>query len=339
MKKTIFTAIFIIFISFTVFCNGHLELANTQEIGLENIIDVKVLYSSEKVSLFMGTTDTLIIKEYMSENKNKYFAKITNFGNTITIENGRWPFRPFSTFNRRLEVYLPASYDNTINIKTSSGDIETSDLFCSKITIKSSSGDVSVKSITAETMEIKSSSGNITIGSANGEISIESSSGRIDSGKVTGSLLSKTSSGDIHCENIQGTANLHTHSGDIVFSSTSGNISAEASSGDIKADMGAGSINAKTTSGKIHCTAAESSGDISLNTTSGSVRLYLPVNFKFHFSSRTSSGRLTTPFSDRLSNPVTDKNLTQGAIGSNNSENIPTVTIRTGSGSTRIEWV
>ncbi|MDR0495269.1 MAG: hypothetical protein LBG95_06560 [Treponema sp.] len=58
-----------------------MELVNTQEIGLDNIADIKISYSSENISLFMGTTDTLIIKEYMNEDNSGYYARITNSGN------------------------------------------------------------------------------------------------------------------------------------------------------------------------------------------------------------------------------------------------------------------
>jgi len=339
MKKPLLSAFFIYAISISAFGGGDLELVNTQEIELDNIIDVKILYSSEKVSVFMGTANTLIIKEYMNEDNNKYFAKINKSGNTVTIENGQRPFRPIlNLFNRRLEVYLPVSYGNMTLIRTSSGNIDTSDLLSSGITIESSSGKITVKSITADDINIKTSSGGIDIDVVSGKVSVESSSGRIDIKQAKGVLTSRNSSGSIHGENIQGDTNLYTSSGGIVFGKIIGNVSAESSSGNIKLNAVTGSVNAKTTSGGIDCTVDESAGNVTLNTTSGGVKLFLPVNLNFSFSSRTLSGRLTTPFSGSLSNPVSDRSLTQGVIGGNNSENIPSVNIRTNSGFIRVEW-
>jgi len=303
--KTITLSVFFMFtLALSAFCGGNLELVNTQEMKLDNIINVKILFSSERVSVYMGTTDTLIIKEYMNENNEKYFAKINNTGNTITIENGDRPFRPiFNFFNRRLEVYLPVSYKNTMSIKTSSGNIETSNIFGSDIIIESSSGNISADSITSNKINLNTSSGRIDVGNAGGNITVESSSGRIEINQANGMLTLKTTSGNIEL------------------------------------GMVTGSVNARTSSGRIYCTVNESAGDITLNTSSGAVRLYLPQSLSFSFSSRTSSGRLTTPFSDRLSNPVNDRNLTQGIIGNNNdSINIPKVDIRTSSGSISIEW-
>jgi DUF4097 and DUF4098 domain-containing protein YvlB len=321
MKIVILSPFFMLCIALSAFCGGNFELVNTQEIELDGITDVKILYSSERVSVSIGTTDTLIIKEYMSKNDSRYFAKITNSTNMVTIEHGRWPLSPFNTFKRSLQVYLPPSYRNTMSIKTSSGKIEASSLFCSRLSIESSSGNISVDTIIADTINIKASSGKIDIGIVYGDISAE------------------TSSGNIHGERIQGNAKLRASSGAIVFGAIEGNVSAETSSGNVELNLVNGAVNARTSSGTIRCTIGESAGDISLNTASGSVKLCLPKDLNFNFSSRTSSGNLSTPFSDRLSIPVTDRSLTQGFIGSNNgSGETLTVNIRTNSGSIRIEW-
>jgi DUF4097 and DUF4098 domain-containing protein YvlB len=322
MKTNVFLILFVFFNALSAFCGGNFELVNSHEIGLNNITDVTISYSSEKVSVFMGTTDNLIIKEYMSENKNEYFARINKSGNIVTIENGRWPFRPFfNSFNRRLEVYLPISFDGSIKIKVSSGEIESSaDIFCSKINIESSSGSISVKSITADTVGIKSSSGSINIGNIKGYISTESSSGRIEINQASGILSAKNKSGSI------------------VFNKIEGNVSAEASSGSIDLKLVLGSVNAETTSGSIRCTIGEPTGNISLTASSGGVRLNLPRSSNFNFSSKTSSGSLSTPFSDKLFSPVNDKKSIQGVIGGNVSENIPSINIKTSSGSIKIDW-
>jgi len=332
---------FMFLIAFSAFCNVNLELVNTQEIELDNIIQVNITYSSEKVSLFMGTTNKLIIKEYMNINNNKYYARITKSGNNVSIENGRRPFWLFfNSFNRRLEVYLPISYSNTINIKTSSGRIESSvELFGSILNIENSSGGISLNSITGDVVRIKTTSGSINISNMNGEVWIESSSGHIEMNQVSGILTVKNSSGRINGERIHGDVKVNTGSGNIVFSRIEGNVSAESTSGTVQLNLVNGSVNAKTTSGSIHCTFNENVGNISINTSSGSVRLNLPRSLDFNFYSRTSSGRLTTPFPDKLFSPVNDRNLTQGIIGNNISENIPTINIRTRSGSIEINWI
>ena len=324
MKISLFGFFFMFFLVVSAFCGGNMELVNTQEIDLDNIADVKISYSSEKVSLFMGNTDKLIIKEYMSDNNNKFYARITRSGNMLNIENGQRPFRLFfNVFHRRLEVYLPLSYRNTINIKTSSGKIESSvELFCSNIIIENSSGGITINAITANTIGINTSSGSIDIGTINGEASVNSSSGSIRS------------------QIINGNVNINSSSGSIILNKINGNISAEASSGRIELNLVTGFVNVKTTSGGISCTVAENARDILLSSSSGSVTLNIPRNSLFNFTSRTSSGSLRTPFSDKLFSPTNDKNTAQGVIGNNNdSENISTINIRTGSGSIKIDWI
>lgn len=341
MRKIFLSVILIFFTGLSAFCSGNLELVNTQEIKLDNITDININYSSERVSLFMGTADSLIIKEYMSENNSEFFANISNTGNKVIVEKGRSPFRPiFNFFNRRLEVYLPLSYKNAISIKTSSGKIETSDLICSNIVIESSSGGISVDSIISDYVKIKSSSGSIIINNIKGEISVESLSGRINIDQAAGNLSAKASSGAIQGESVQGNAILNTNSGSIIFGTINGNVSAEASSGRIELNFVSGSVNAKTSSGSIRCTIGGNAGDVSLNTASGAVRLNLPQDSNYNFTSRTSSGRLTTPFSDKLFIPANDRNSTQGTITGNSvSDNIRTINIRTSSGSISVNWV
>ena len=276
MKTSLFGFFFMFFFVVSAFCGGNMELVNTQEIDLDNIADVKISYSSEKVSLFMGNTDKLIIKEYMSDNNNKFYARITRSGNMVNIENGQRPLRLFfNVFHKRLEVYLPLSYRNTINIKTSSGKIESSvELFCSNIIIENSSGGITINAITANTIGINTSSGSIDIGTINGEASVNSSSGSIRS------------------QIINGNVNINSSSGSIILNKINGNISAEASSGRIELNLVTGSVNVKTTSGGISCTVAENARDILLSSSSGSVTLNIPRNSLFNFTSRTSSGSL-----------------------------------------------
>jgi hypothetical protein len=80
-------------------------------------------------------------------------------------------------------------------------------------------------------------------------------------------------------------------------------------------NMVSGTITAETTSGGIHCYTAENGGNISLVSTSGSVYLGIPKDNNFNFSSRTTSGALSTPFSDKLFSPMSDKKSAQGTIG------------------------
>jgi DUF4097 and DUF4098 domain-containing protein YvlB len=175
-------------------------------------------------------------------------------------------------------------------------------------------------------------------------ITIRTSSGSIEGNDeyTAGSIKMESSSGSIRLKKVNGNARIHTNSGSIVLGSINGNVSAEASSGSIELESVNGTIDAKASSGRINCTAGENTGDISITSSSGSVALYIPENFAFKFTSRTSSGSLRTPFSDKLSSPFTDRNSIQGVIGVDNTsegQNINNINIKTSSGSIRVNWV
>jgi DUF4097 and DUF4098 domain-containing protein YvlB len=288
---------------------GEKNLVNTQEIELENINDINIVYSWERIDLLENNTDKVIIKEYMNIDKSNYYARISNSGGKILIEKGKRPFGIgtgilFNRFDARVEVYLPASYAKNVSLKTASGNIEADGKYlCSEISMESSSGNISINTIMADTIKLRASSGNIKAAVINGN------------------------------------ADIYTRSGNIIFDNAEGNISASASSGRIELKKVTGSVSAKTSSGSIKCALTENAGDVSLTTSSGSVTLNLPRNFSFNFSSKTSSGSLSTPFPDKLFSPVSDRHTAQGVIGNENtSGNNPDINIRTGAGSIKINW-
>ncbi|GHU75599.1 hypothetical protein FACS189461_2150 [Spirochaetia bacterium] len=282
------------------------DLVNTQELVLENINDISIVYAWENIELFENDTDTLIIKEYMTIDKSDYYARITNSGNKIRIERGKRPFGLgtgilFNSYSARVEVYLPASYGKNISVKTSSGNIEAAGEFSStEINIESSSGNMSIKTLAADTINLKATSGNI------------------------------------RGETLTGNSTIRTTSGSIVFDNTDGDVSAKSSSGRIELKRVSGGVTAEASSGSIRCAVAESSGLISLTASSGSVALKLPRSLAFNFSSRTSSGSVSTPFPDKLFSPVSDKRLTQGSIGEE-PDNLD-INLKTSSGSIKVAW-
>jgi DUF4097 and DUF4098 domain-containing protein YvlB len=343
MKTNILVVFFMVLSIVSAFCGGilEMELVNTQEIGLDHVNAIEVLYRSEKITLFQGTANMLIVKEYMSKNNSSYYARITNTGNKLIIERGRRPFELFNTFRAHVEVYLPVSYTNALSVKTSSGKIEFLDEYvCSQIDIESSSGSISINTVTAKTASFKNSSGSIHCENVNGNTNIYTASGKITFGSINGNVSVESSSGSIHGKKVNGDATISTSSGGMDFEHIFGNVFAKSASGAIKLNLADGGVNAKNSSGGIRCTVNGNVGNISLVTTSGSIGLDLPENLNFSFSSRTSSGSLSTPFHDKLFSPVTDKKLVEGVIGGDViAEKSPQINIRTSSGSINVNWI
>lgn len=344
MKIIIFAFPLILVNLACAFCGGvqDKELVNIQEIELKHFDGIDILYRSEKVDIFTHNSDKLILKEYMTENNNGYYAKIVTSGNRLTIEAGRRPARPFYIFMARIEIYIPVS-DKNITIKTSSGNIEaTGEYTASIMGIESSSGNISVNSITAKRINLKTSSGDIDCKNINGNSTFEASSGSIVCSNITSDLSVKSSSGRITLDQVSGSLNATLKSGDIHLGKIGGNADIHTSSGNIVANGINSSAILETSSGGIHCVTTENAKDIKITTSSGGVILDIPKNFSFNFSSKSSSGRLNTPFSDKLFSPVSDKDSIYGIIETNNTSTgliTNNISIRTNSGSIKVNWI
>jgi DUF4097 and DUF4098 domain-containing protein YvlB len=341
MKRIIFVFSLLAINLVSAFCGGirQKELVNTQELEVDHINAIEIRYRSEDIVMFSNNSDKLIIKEYMSKNNSRYYAKIIYSGNELVVEAGK---RPVGLFAANIEVYIPVSNKN-FTIKTSSGEIEAAGEYTAlTMSIESSSGSISVNSITADRIYLKTSSGNINCQNTNGNTTIDTSSGNIVCPIINGDLFAKSSSGRMTLDQVSGSLNASTSSGSIRSGTIGGNVNIRTSSGDITANGINGNAVAETSSGSVYCAITENAGDIIITTSSGSVTLDIPRNFAFNFSSRSSSGSLRTPFSDKLFSPVSDRDYIQGVIDSHNASQNQihkNIDIRTNSGSITANWV
>jgi hypothetical protein len=310
MKKNLFVIIFAVTFSAFAFCKGAVELnlVNTREINLGQITTIDISYHDGNVALFMGDSDVFIIKEFMNKDNSGYYARITDSVNEIKIESGNRPIGIiFSVFKAGLELYLPKSYVGNIIIKTRDGIIQADDSYTfSTLTLESSDGNISLNRVIADTVSLK------------------------------------TNDGKIYCRNIQGAAKVNVHDGTVVFETIDGDLSADISDGriDVKKATGMVTVNAKDAN--TECAVTETTGDISLTSSDGNITLDIPRNLAFHFNARISDGRLSTPFSERLVRPYTDKKLIQGDIGITNSldNTVPVnINIKTTDGSVKVNWI
>jgi DUF4097 and DUF4098 domain-containing protein YvlB len=309
------------------------ELVNTQQLDMKDVSSVKITYTSDSVKLFKGDSDSLVIKEYMSIDDSDYYARTSyataaNAERQLVIESGQRPVVVSGNFQSYVEVYIPASFTGAgvMAVNTTSGSIRSDGaLSFSAISLESNSGSITVNDIGSDTMAlVRTTSGNIRVQ-------------RIAADKIQVS----TNSGSIYCGTALGNIAVITTSGSVDFERMNGNVVAKSTSGSINFRMLRGALRANTTSGSIRCTVVESTGDITLGATSGSVTLSLPRNMGFHFSARVMSGTLSTPFSDQLYSPFSDRHSATGTIGAAGiaEAELISVDITTTSGSIRVEWV
>lgn len=270
--------------------------ANEIRCSLTGISDVAISYDEEPITFYQAEGDKLIIKEYMTENRSSYYAAVKQSGDSIHISEGGKPFFK-SGFSRRIEVFLPASYMETLKITTTDGDIDLSNvtLQLSALRIDSTAGTVEVKNAVASNIHLSTTSGTLNLGS------IEAESIRLD-----------TTSGNVTCDELIG---------NVGYTSTSGNA-------DIKSAVGSGSYKANH-SGRLNVNYEEVTGDLYFFNKNENINLTLPDNLSFEFEATTKNGSVSTTFGECI---TVDGRTARGIVGNN-----PTVSVKTETNNGNIE--
>ncbi len=208
--------------------------------------------------------------------------------------------------------------------------------------IVASSGNINIEGQRSD-IRASASSGNIELADIWGAIDAGVSSGNIRVENSKGDIIARSSSGDIRIlgvEAVEGEQNyvrVNATSGSIMLKNTVAHIDAETSSGGININNSQGNISASCSSGGIKIVEARgavasiksSSGNIyveleevdednsqmSFQSTSGDISLFLPAEIGAEVDVRTTSGRISTDF--RISVEGTqERNELRGTIGS-----------------------
>lgn len=290
-------------------------LVNTQTFTLEDITDISVNNYSSDIFFLPSDDETLVIKEYVSSRtRQNPFVTINRDGSRLRLESDKYNTDSWLVFGnnyRCIEIYLPASYQNAVDIQTGSGDIFADmDLVFTDCLITGSSSDINLSKLTAETISITTASGDLIARQLGGEKKIATQSGTVTISGGSGNIEISTSSGDIRLEALTGDLSVSTSSGDLWVSDLTGSARARSSSGDMK----------------IHFQSI--TGNLDVESSSGTVYCELPKDAGFRFRADTGSGDIRTYFDDSLS---FDRKGTQveGEIGGPSDLQ---VTVKTSSG-------
>lgn len=272
---------------------GRAELRNTIELPLSEMDELQVTYGSKNLKVYPIEGDTVIIKEYLISSREtkadvEKFSDPATGSRIVTVTGGqRRTIAVFGLFNQeeRIELYIPKEGLTNLSLRAASGNITTESNFALKteeLTVKTNSGNIKWNDSEAEKLHIQAGSGNITLGHMAGNLEVRTGSGNI---KVNGS---------------------------------SGNISMKAGSGNITAEGLSGQGSMEAVSGNIKADAFEITGDMSLKTSSGNIRLTLPEELSFQLQVQTGSGNIRTDFEEAV---VYNKkgNQAEGTLGENPS--------------------
>jgi hypothetical protein len=237
-----------------VSANGNAELVKEQAFNLVDINTISISYSSGKVIFLEGQEGQLSFKEYLNSGNEKHFAQASASGGKLDIERGSRPL--FRHLRARLEVYLPPSFAGSYRIRLGSGSLEAdTNINAEAVNINISSGTLRLRKVNAENIRLRAASGSIHAAGLYGKTDIELSSGSLFLDALTG-----------------GEHGVHLSSGSAKISGVSGKGNFSASSGNITLE------------------AAELSGNLSFELSSGSLNFTLPKDAAFNLDAETSSG-------------------------------------------------
>lgn len=244
--------------------SANTESANELTFELDSISEISIAYDDEDVTFFNSENDRLIIKEYMSENKKSYHAKVNKTDNYIHISEGGKPVIK-NNFYRYIEVYLPESYKQTLTVGTTDGKINLSgiDIDLEMLDVSTTSGVIEINNAAASCINLTTTSGSIECERLEGNVNYTATSGSID-------IKSAYGSGQYRADN-SGLMN-------IIYSKVDGDVSLYNKNDDvnltipddIKCDIRVKSKNGMVsapqsdTSSKIKITAESVNGDVNI---------------------------------------------------------------------------
>lgn len=255
------------------------QMPNELSFSLDGISEIIISYDDENITFYEGEGDELVIKEYISENKSSYYAKVDRSSSGIKISEGSKPLFKDGFF-RYIEVYLPASYHEALTVTTTDGDIDISgvEVLLSTFHIDTASGTVELNSVEAKNIYLSSTRGTLDLHYLKGDTI------RID-----------TTSGEVACDKL---------CGNVSYTTTSG-------SADIKSAIGQGSYRANN-SGKLNVVYTDVTGDLSFFNKNDCVSIVLPSELEFEFIAATKNGSVATSFQECVS---VDGKTIRGTVG------------------------
>lgn len=255
------------------------QMANELRFPVDKIEALAISYDEEDIIFYQSEHDELIIREYMTENKKSYYAKVDEKNKNIQIREGNKPLFD-AGFIRYVEVTLPKNYHNDLTVTSTSGKIDISDI-----------------DMELNEFHIDNTSGTTKIGNIKSCKSyLSSTSGIIELGNMQANVIEiKTTSGIVTCDKL---------SGDVTYTTTSGDI-------EVKSASGSGRYEASN-SGKLKVVYDSVGGDLFFLNKNDDITLNLPKDLEFRFEAATKNGSVSTNFQQYL---TMNDYTTSGVVG------------------------
>lgn len=238
-----------------MFAFGHNVSKNKILEETYEVMDINVISEAADIHVIESTDDKVKVVVY-SEQKR---TSVKTINNKLVIDSKAKKCRGFcfNTKIDKIEVYIPSSYQNKINIDGDAGDIKVGNFKNLVLDIETDAGDVDIGSI--KKANIKTDAGDIDIDNIN-SIKIEADAGDIKVNSINEYVNIKTDAGDIRIEklNIIKNSNIKLDAGDVRIKSTNNiYVDSKTHAGDIK----------------VHNSNRKSDIELSIKTNAGDIRV------------------------------------------------------------------
>ena len=164
------------------------------------------------------------------------------------------------------------------------------------VNLNTAGGSISVADLEGK-VEAETAGGSLSFGNIKGPVNGRTAGGSISLDGGTGVVDVRTSGGSINIGDVDGDLNARTAGGSISIDRAKGNVIAETSGGSIRVDEVMGNIDASTSGGSVQASISQQpKGDCRLETSAGSVTVYLADNVAVDVDARASWGRIESDF-------------------------------------------
>jgi hypothetical protein len=269
-----------------------LPLVHTETVDLGDIGDLSISYGDDTVILRESETGKLVIKEYMSRDSQRYYARISRSAGTLQIRRGRRPWFSLG-WRARAEIYLPRSFRGNLRIANSSGTLsaDTDLLDYKSVDISVSSGTVLLNDLSGDSVSLRVSSGELDTGAVRGNSLVSVSSGRLRVGSLEGEENRvKVSSGRLRVGSLTGNGIFEISSGTAAVERVRGRVETDISSGSLELGDFSGEGAFELRSGNLRLDLRDLEGDLRFNLSSGVVDVTIPAALSFNLDAVTRSG-------------------------------------------------
>lgn len=301
---------------FFMFGSNDMQTVLDERFSMEGIGEITLDALSLNVEVIAtDEADIRVVLESNMPSEHRAQIAVERKGSNFLVEQlQKIRIGIFLMTREKLTLYLPAEYADTLTLRTRSGNLTMGgSRHLRSLSLWLTSGNMEIGDVACDTYALQSSSGNVTLGNLSGSGSLKMTSGNLRIASL---------SGDQH--------EVRSTSGTLRIGSLLGAVDVSLASGTTHIESFEGQGRFHSSSGTIRIGLERMTGDLSLDCTSGSIRMTVDEKSSFYFEGRAISGSIKTDFASQK-----DGRRTAAAVGNNPAY---TLSCQTTSGSIRLAY-